>query len=120
MVWYQIYGRVAIPSSVDLTGVDHYEVDIDNYSPGTKGADYAVPHYDTPEGVKVPAAWLIEQCGFKGKRLGGAGVYRHQPLLIINESGHASAEDILGLERQVIAAVLAKYAITLRPEVEHI
>ena len=41
-VWYQIYGRVAIPSSVDLTGVDHYEVDIDNYSPGTKGADYAV------------------------------------------------------------------------------
>ena len=41
-VWYQMYGRVAIPSSVDLTGVDHYEVDIDNYSPGTNGADYAV------------------------------------------------------------------------------
>ncbi len=40
--WYQVYGRVAIPSSVDLTNVDHYEVDIDNYSPGTKGADYAV------------------------------------------------------------------------------
>lgn len=41
-IWYQVYGRVAIPSSVDLTNVDHYEVDIDNYSPGTKGADYAV------------------------------------------------------------------------------
>lgn len=41
-VWYQMYGRVAIPSSVDLTGVDHYEVNIDNYSPGTNGADYAV------------------------------------------------------------------------------
>lgn len=41
-VWYQVYGRVAIPATVDLTNVDHYEVDIDNYSPGTLGADYAV------------------------------------------------------------------------------
>lgn len=40
--WYQMYGRVAIPANVDLTGVTSYEVDIDNYSPGTKGADYAV------------------------------------------------------------------------------
>lgn len=40
--WYQVYGRVAIPASVDLTNVDHYEVDIDNYAPGTEGADYAV------------------------------------------------------------------------------
>ena len=41
-VWYQVYGRVAIPASVDLTNVDHYEVDIDNYARGTEGADYAV------------------------------------------------------------------------------
>ncbi len=41
-VWYQVYGRIAIPSSVDLTNVDHYEVDIDNYARGTEGADYAV------------------------------------------------------------------------------
>ena len=68
----------------------------------------------------MPAAWLIEQCGFKGKRLGGAGVYRHHPLLIINESGNATPEDILGLERQIIAAVQEKFAITLYPEVEHI
>ena len=41
-VWYQIYGKVAIPANVDLSGVDHYEVDIDNYADGTQGADYAV------------------------------------------------------------------------------
>ena len=41
-VWYQVYGRIAIPASVDLTNVDHYEVDIDNYARGTEGADYAV------------------------------------------------------------------------------
>lgn len=41
-VWYQVYGRVAIPASVNLENVDHYEVDIDNYAPGTDGADYAV------------------------------------------------------------------------------
>ena len=84
------------------------------------GPEYRVPHFDTPDGVKVPAAWMIEQCGFKGKRLGGAEVYQNQPLVIVNESGSATPEDILGLERQVIAAVSAKYAITLRPEVEHI
>ena len=37
------------------------------------GADYKVPHYDLPDGtVKVPAAWMIEQCGWKGKRSGNA------------------------------------------------
>ncbi len=41
-VWYQVYGRIAIPTSVNLENVDHYEVDIDNYAPGTEGADYAV------------------------------------------------------------------------------
>ena len=41
-VWYQVYGRVAIPASVNLENVDHYEVDIDNYARGTEGADYAV------------------------------------------------------------------------------
>lgn len=84
------------------------------------GPEYRVPHFETPDGIKVPAAWMIEQCGFKGKRLGGAEVYQNQPLVIVNASGTATPEDILGLERQVIAAVSAKYAITLRPEVEHI
>lgn len=84
------------------------------------GPDYQVPHYETPGGIKVPAAWMIDQCGFKGARNGGAQVYEHQPLVIVNASGNASPEEIVGLERQVIAAVAAKYGITLHPEVEHV
>ena len=84
------------------------------------GPDYQVPHYDTPDGVKVPAAWMIEQCGFKGRRLGGAQVYPNQPLVIVNASGEASPEEIIGLEKQVIEDVKARFGITLHPEVEHV
>ena len=80
-----------------------------------------VPHYDLPDGtVKVPAAWLIDQCGFRGKVLGGAQVYEKQPLVIVNASGSASPEDVLALENQIIASVQQKYDITLHPEVDHI
>ena len=79
-----------------------------------------VPHYDTPDGVKVPAAWMIEQCGFKGARNGGAQVYQNQPLVIVNASGTATPEEIIGLEEQIIAAVKTRFGITLHPEVEHI
>ena len=79
------------------------------------------PHYDLPDGtVKVPAAWLIDQCGFRGKVLGGAQVYEKQPLVIVNASGSASPEDVLALEHQIIASVQQKYDITLHPEVDHI
>ena len=80
-----------------------------------------IPHYDLPDGtVKVPAAWLIDQCGFRGKILGGAQVYEKQPLVIVNASGSASPEDVLALENQIIAKVKEKYDIDLHPEVDHI
>ena len=85
------------------------------------GADYKVPHYDLPDGtVKVPAAWMIEQCGWKGKRSGGAAVYDKQPLVIVNYTGEAYPEEIVGLEKRIIASVKTKFAIELHPEVEHI
>ena len=85
------------------------------------GADYKVPHYDLPDGtVKVPAAWLIEQCGWKGKRSGGAAVYDKQPLVIVNYTGDAYPEEIIGLEKRIITSVKTKFAIELHPEVEHI
>ena len=85
------------------------------------GPDYKVPHYDLPDGtVKVPAAWLIEQCGWKGKRSGGAAVYDKQPLVIVNYTGDAYPEEIIGLERRIIASVKSKFDIGLHPEVEHI
>ena len=84
------------------------------------GPDYQVPHYEVDDRIKVPAAWMIEQCGFKGRMLGGAQVYPNQPLVIVNASGEASPEEIIGLEQQVIDGVKAKYGITLHPEVEHV
>ena len=85
------------------------------------GADVKVPHYDLPDGtVKVPAAWMIEQCGWKGKRSGGAAVYDKQPLVIVNYTGEAYPEEIIGLERRIIASVKSKFDIVLHPEVDHI
>ena len=84
------------------------------------GPEYSVPHFEVGDQIKVPAAWMIDQCGFKGARNGGAQVFHNQPLVIVNASGTASPADIIGLENQVIRAVEAKYGITLRPEVEHV
>ncbi len=81
----------------------------------------SVPHYLMPGGfVKVPAAWLIEQCALKGKILGGAAVYEKQPLVIVNNSGEASPEDILALEKHIIESVKDRFGVELHPEVEHI
>ena len=85
------------------------------------GPEVKVPHYDLPDGtVKVPAAWMIEQCGWKGRRSGGAAVYDKQPLVIVNYTGEAYPEEILGLEKRVIASVKQKFDVELHPEVEHI
>ena len=84
------------------------------------GPSCRVPHYAAGEDVKIPAAWLIEQCGFKGVRNGGAQVYPKQPLVIVNASGDATPEDVIGLERQIVRRVEEKYGITLHPEVEHV
>ena len=89
--------------------------------PAAAGTHADIPHYDLPDGtVKVPAAWLIDQCGFRGKKLGGAQVYEKQPLVIVNASGSASPEDVLALENEIIAKVKEKYDIVLHPEVDHI
>lgn len=69
--------------------------------------------------VKIPAAWLIEQCGWKGKTHGGAQVWPKQPLVIVNAS-HATAQDIMDLAAQVAASVKEKFGITISPEVNYI
>ena len=81
----------------------------------------SVPHFVLDGGmIKVPAAWLIDQCGFKGEKEGGAAVYDKQPLVIINASGTASPEDILELERRIVATVHERFGVSLHPEVEHL
>ena len=100
--------------------VEHF-ARIEAVAKAEHGPDYKVPHYDLPDGtVKVPAAWMIEQCGWKGKRSGGAAVYDKQPLVIVNYTGEAYPEEIVGLERRIIASVKAKFDVELHPEVEHI
>ena len=85
------------------------------------GPDYKVPHYDLPDGmVKIPAAWMIEQCGWKGRRSGGAAVYDKQPLVIVNFTGDAFPEEIIGLEKRIISSVKEKFGVELHPEVDHI
>ena len=84
------------------------------------GPEYEVPHYEVGDRVKVPAAWMIDQCGFKGAREGGAQVYPKQPLVIVNATGQATPEEIVTLERRVIDTIREKYGVELHPEVEHV
>ena len=98
---------------------EHFER-IVSIAKAENGPDYEVPHYDVGEKVKVPAAWMIDQCGFKGMRLGGAQVYPKQPLVIVNATGAATPEEIVALERRVIDTIKQKYGIELHPEVEHV
>lgn len=76
-----------------------------------------IPGYTTKnECIKLPAAWLIDQCGLKGKRVGGAQVYSKQPLVIINTGG-ATGNDIYDLAQFIIKSVLEKFNIIIHPEV---
>lgn len=83
--------------------------------------DGSAPHYLLPDGmVKVPAAYLIDSCALKGASVGGAAVYEKQPLVIVNRSGNATPEDVLGLEEKIVNTVRERFGVVLEPEVEHI
>ena len=75
-----------------------------------------IPHFETADGIKIPAAWLIEQCGWKGMRQGGAQVYEKQPLVIVN-TGNATAQDIITLAADITKSIEKRFQITLHPEV---
>ena len=76
----------------------------------------AIVAYPQSDGqVKLAAAWLIDQAGWKGKRRGPAGVHERQALVLINE-GNATAGDILDLAAEVIASVQHRYGVQLEIE----
>lgn len=83
-----------------------------------------IPNYPvqaTPDTMcyKIPAAWLIEQCGWKGKCMGGARVYDKQPLVIVN-SDHATPQDVMDLAAAVCDSVQQRFGIGITPEVNYI
>ena len=76
-----------------------------------------VPHYPIDsENVKVPAGWLIEQCGWKGKRVGETGTYKNQALVLINH-GQAEGAKVLSLSEDIKQSVLDTFDIELDREV---
>ena len=76
-----------------------------------------MPHYNVDsEREKIPAGWMIDQCGWKGKTLGKAGVHDRQALVLVNRGG-ATGKDILHLCNTIRNDVRQKFGIDIHPEV---
>ena len=75
-----------------------------------------MPGYQTEKGIKVPSAWLIESCGWKGKRIGETGSHKDQALVLVNY-GKATGTEIRNLSLEIQKSVLDKFSIEIQTEV---
>ncbi len=76
-----------------------------------------MPHYVVSETeVKVPAGWLIEKAGFKGKRFGDAGIHKNQALVLVNY-GNATGQEILEVSKNIQKTIFDTYGISIEAEV---
>jgi len=75
-----------------------------------------MPSYPVPEGVKIPAGWLIEKTGWKGASLGRAGVYGKQALILVNLGG-ATGNEVTALARRITDDVETRFGIRIATEV---
>jgi UDP-N-acetylmuramate dehydrogenase len=94
------------------------------WNPHIKNEQYAelrkvypqMPGFADKDGIKVPAAWLIEQAGWKGYREGDVGVHKDHALVLVNY-GNASGAALVALSEKIQTSVLEKFDIQLWPEV---
>jgi UDP-N-acetylmuramate dehydrogenase len=76
-----------------------------------------MPSYPQKDGtVKIPAGWLIEQCGWKGKVVGNTGSHKTQALVLVNY-GNATGNEIWNLALDIKKSVADKFGIDINPEV---
>jgi len=76
-----------------------------------------IPGYQNGDSVKVPAGWLIEQCGWKGRQIGNVATHHLQSLVIINKTGNATGKEIFDFSAEIINSVKEKFGIELEREV---
>jgi len=78
-------------------------------------ANPQMPYYQVADDeAKIPAAWLIDQSGFRGMRSGNVGVHQHQALVLVNQGG--TGPELLGLAHRIQSEVLERFSVALEIE----
>jgi UDP-N-acetylmuramate dehydrogenase len=90
-------------------------IPIEQYETLLKKYATLVSYPDAPGKRKLAAGWLIDQCGFKGQRMGNVGVYENQALVLVNH-GNGTAQDILGLAKCIQDKVWKEFGVSLEIE----
>lgn len=75
-----------------------------------------MPSFENEGKIKIPTGWLIDICGFKGKRFGSVGVHKKHALILVNYGG-STGEDIYNLSQKIVSCVKDKFGINISPEV---
>ena len=81
-----------------------------------KSAHADVVSYPSDTGVKIAAGWLVDQCGWKGKRIGDVGVHENHALVLANY-GNATGDEVYNLSEEILNSVRTKFNISLEREV---
>jgi UDP-N-acetylmuramate dehydrogenase len=112
------HDKLPDPTSIGNAGSFFKNPELDKYQfLELKKEHPEIPCFTTPhDKVKIPAGWLIEKCGWKGKRIKNVGVHENQALVLVNY-GNATGTDILSLANEIKISVIKTFGIELTEEV---